>query len=88
MTKVQTVQKIVQLLENEEKFVVLPLVEYESLKATLEEAVDPGASKALLESGEDERLGRVASFEKVFGEPLYAQENRVYRPRRKRSKKS
>ncbi len=51
----------------------LPLKEREelwSLLATMEEAADPGALGALLESEEDVRKGRLHTFEEVFGRSL------------------
>ncbi len=39
-----------------------------SLLATLEEAQDPGALKALRESEEDVKEGRLYTFEEIFGD--------------------
>ncbi len=64
MTNGEALQKIAQYLEEEEKFVVLPLDEYEDLAMTS----DPSFRQALVESEEDIRKGRLKSLGQVVKE--------------------
>jgi PHD/YefM family antitoxin component YafN of YafNO toxin-antitoxin module len=47
--------------------VIISLTDYEGWKATLEEMKDPESLKALRRAEEDEKAGRVFSYEEVFG---------------------
>jgi len=64
MTNGEALQKIAQYLEEEEKFVVLPLSEYEDLAMTS----DPSFRQAMIESEEDIRKGRLKSLGQVVKE--------------------
>lgn len=64
MTTGEALQKIAQYLEEEEKFVVLPLDEYEDLTMT----ADPSFRQALVESEEDIKRGRLKSLNQVVKE--------------------
>ena len=44
--------------------------EYRSLLATVDVVTDPELVRGIRESRKDKRLGKVHSFEDVFGEPL------------------
>ena len=64
MTTGEALQKIAQYLEEDEKFVVLPLGEYEDLTMTS----DPFFRQALLESEEDIKKGRLKPLNQVVKE--------------------
>lgn len=49
--------------------VLLGVRKYNSVMATLEEMVDPGALRALRDAEADARAGRIYSYEDVFGHP-------------------
>jgi len=64
MTTQEALQKIAQYLEEEEKFVVLPLDEYEDLTMT----ADSSFRQGLIESEEDIREGRLKPLNQVVKE--------------------
>lgn len=60
-------QTLVIHTDEDQRAVVVPFEEYEALMATLEEASDPTARKALKDAQDDIAHGRLYSYEEVFG---------------------
>lgn len=57
-------EKLVDLLERKEKFVVIPLAEYEDLV----DSSDPSFWQALGEAESDLKVGRVRGYKMIFRE--------------------
>ena len=62
-------QQVVITRDGTPAAVLLGAREYSSLMATLEEMADPGALRALRDAAADARVGRIYSYENVFGHP-------------------
>jgi len=62
-------QQVVITRDGTPAAVLLGAREYNSLMATLEEMADPGALRALRDAAADARVGRIYSYENVFGHP-------------------
>jgi prevent-host-death family protein len=68
----RTMGRIIITRNGKPEAVLMGYDEYESWVETLETLADPEEMKAIRQSEEDIRAGRVRSFEEVFGEPLGA----------------
>ena len=60
-------QQVVITRDGTPAAVLLGAREYNSLMATLEEMADPGALRALRDAAADAMVGRIYSYENVFG---------------------
>ncbi len=62
-------QQVVITRDGAPAAVLLGAREFNGLMATLEEMADPGALRALRDAAADARVGRIYSYEDVFGHP-------------------